>query len=95
MIYCEKILEFLKLCEKKKILDEPVPNPKEIQKFTLLISCFFVRLSTKLNSNNESLINTHILYRVSIVSNKNIKIYIILLPIKAFIPYPNYATSWT
>lgn len=29
----------------------------------------FVRISTKLNSNNESLINTHILYRVSIVSN--------------------------
>lgn len=33
--------------------------------------------------NNESLLNTHMLYRGSIVSNKNIKIYD-----KVIIPYP-------
>lgn len=33
--------------------------------------------------NNESLLNTHMLYRGSIVSNKNIKIYN-----KVIIPYP-------
>lgn len=33
--------------------------------------------------NNESLLNTHMLYRGSIVSNKNIKIYN-----KVTIPYP-------
>lgn len=71
MIYCEKILEFFfnyaNPPQKKHLMNLfLIPRKsRNLPKYCLV----FVRISTKLNSNNESLINTHILYRVSIVSN--------------------------
>lgn len=84
MIFCEKILEFFKIMRKKKYLMNLFLAPGKSGNLPYYCLVFVRTMYIDLiEFNNESLLNTHMLYRGSIVSNKNIKIYN-----KVIIPYP-------
>lgn len=84
MIFCEKILEFFKIMRKKKYLMNLFLAPGKSGNLPSYCLVFVRTMYIDLiEFNNESLLNTHMLYRGSIVSNKNIKIYN-----KVIIPYP-------